>query len=145
MGTSGIDHLGIAVRDLASARRTFEGLLGAAAVGEEDVPTEGVRVAFFRVGESAFELLEPTNETSPIARFLEKRGEGIHHVCLAVADIEAEVARLRGAGFQFAGDAPRPGAGGSRVAFVHPKSAGGLLVELSQAPATGAHEHGRGG
>jgi methylmalonyl-CoA/ethylmalonyl-CoA epimerase len=106
-------------------------------MGEEVVPTEQVKVAFFQVGESAFELLEPTADTSPIAKFLEKRGEGIHHVCLAVADIDAEVARLRGEGYQFVGDAPRPGAGGCRVAFIHPKSAGGILVELSQPPAGG--------
>src|SRR5260221_14258963 len=123
MGASRIDHLGIAVRDLAAARRTFEALLGAKALGEETVPSEAVRVAFFRVGESSFELLEPTAETSAVAKFLEKRGEGIHHVCLAVDDVDAEVERLRGQGFQFVGDAPRPGAGGWRVAFIHPKSA----------------------
>jgi methylmalonyl-CoA/ethylmalonyl-CoA epimerase len=139
-GARRIDHLGIAVRDLAAARTTFAALLGAKPLGEETVESEKVRVAFFRTGESAFELLEPTSPDSPVAKFLDKRGEGIHHVCLAVDDIDHEVARLRAQGFQFAGDAPRPGAGGARVAFVHPKSAGGILVELSQKP-PGAHRH----
>lgn len=136
-GARKIDHLGIAVHDLARSEPLFQALLGVAPAGREVVASEQVEVSFFRVGESAFELLMPTSPASPIARALEKRGEGIHHVCLAVDDIEAEVARLRAAGFQFVGDAPRPGAGGCRVAFVHPKSAGGILVELSQPPAGG--------
>ncbi len=126
-----IDHLGIAVRDLAQAEALFAQLLGSEAGGREVVESEGVEVAFFRVGESRIELLQPTSPESPFQRALDKRGEGVHHVCLAVADIDAEVARLREAGFQFVGEAPRPGAGGHRVAFIHPKSAGGILVELS--------------
>lgn len=126
-----IDHLGIAVKDLAAAERLFATLLGGPAGGREEVPGERVRVAFFPVGESRLELLEPTSPESPIAKALEKRGEGIHHLCLHVDDIEAEVTRLRAAGFQFVGEAPRPGSGGHRVAFIHPKSAGGILVELS--------------
>lgn len=138
-GARKIDHLGIAVHDLARAEPLFQALLGVAPAGREVVASEQVEVSFFRVGESAFELLMPTSPASPIAKALEKRGEGIHHVCLAVDDIEAEVARMRAAGFQFVGDAPRPGAGGCRVAFVHPKSAGGILVELSQPPPGGKH------
>jgi methylmalonyl-CoA epimerase len=134
VNVSKIDHLGIAVRDLAAASKRFELLLGGRPGGEEEVPTEKVRVKFFTVGESHFELLEPTSAESPIAKFLEKRGEGIHHICLSVDDVAAEVARLRAAGFDFVGEAPRPGAGGHKVAFIHPKSAGGILVELSQAP-----------
>ena len=126
-----IDHLGIAVKDLAAAERLFATLLGGPAAGREEVPSERVRVSFFPVGESRLELLEPTSPESPIAKALEKRGEGIHHLCLHVDDIEAEVTRLRAAGFQFVGEAPRPGSGGHRVAFIHPKSAGGILVELS--------------
>lgn len=126
-----IDHLGIAVKDLAAAERLFGTLLGSAPGGREEVPSERVKVAFFQVGESRLELLEPTGPESAIAKALDKRGEGIHHLCLRVPDIEAEVARLRAAGFQFVGDAPRPGSGGHRVAFIHPKSAGGILVELS--------------
>lgn len=129
-----IDHLGIAVRDLAAASKRFELLLGAKPGGEEEVPTEHVKVKFFSVGESRFELLEPTSPTSAIAKFLEKRGEGIHHVCLSVDDVAAEVVRLRADGFEFVGEAPRPGAGGHKVAFIHPRSAGGILVELSEGP-----------
>ena len=126
-----IDHLGIAVRDLAVSEPLFEVLLGAASEGREVVESEGVEVSFFRVGESRFELIQPTGDDSPMAKAIEKRGEGIHHVCLAIDDIDAEVARLREAGFQFVGEAPRPGAGGHRVAFIHPRSANGILVELS--------------
>ncbi len=131
-----IDHLGIAVKDLAQAEPLFAALLGSSPRGREVVASEAVEVSFFQVGESRVELLQATSPESAIARAIEKRGEGLHHVCLAVDDIEAEVARLRAAGFQFVGDAPRPGAGGHRVAFIHPKSAGGLLVELSQAGPT---------
>jgi len=128
-----IDHLGVAVRDLEQAERLFGLLLGAESAGRESVGSEQVEVSFFEVGESRIELLQPQGPESTLQRALDKRGEGIHHLCLAVDDIEAEVARLREAGFQFVGDAPRPGAGGHRVAFIHPKSAGGILVELSQA------------
>ena len=126
-----IDHLGIAVRDLNVSEQLFSTLLGVEPGERETVASEGVEVSFFQVGESRFELLQPTTPESPIAGFLEKRGEGIHHVCLRVADIDAEVARLTEAGFRFVGEAPRPGAGGHRVAFIHPKSAGGILIELS--------------
>ncbi len=132
-----IDHLGIAVRDLDRAEALFGALLGQAPGPRERVESEGVDVSFFRTGESRFELLAPTRPDSPIQAALDKRGEGLHHVCLAVDDIDAEVARLRAAGFQLVGEAPRPGAGGCRVAFVHPKSAGGLLIELSQPPPGG--------
>jgi methylmalonyl-CoA/ethylmalonyl-CoA epimerase len=126
-----IDHLGIAVKDLAASEQLFQTLLGVAPSGREVVASERVEVSFFQVGESKFELLQPTDPESPLTGFLEKRGEGIHHVCLRVADIDAEVARLQEAGFRFVGEAPRPGAGGHRVAFLHPKSAGGILIELS--------------
>lgn len=126
-----IDHLGIAVRDLGASEPVFARLLGVEPAGREEVASEGVLVSFFRVGESRFELLQPTGPESPIHKAIEKRGEGIHHVALRVEDIDAEVERLRADGFQFVGEAPRPGAGGHRVAFIHPKSAGGILVELS--------------
>ncbi len=128
---SKIDHLGIAVRDLARAEPLFAALLGTESSGRETVDSEGVEVSFFSVGESRFELLQPTRADSSLQKSLDKRGEGIHHVCLAVDDIDAEVERLTAAGFRFVGDAPRPGAGGHRVAFVHPKSASGILIELS--------------
>lgn len=126
-----IDHLGIAVRDLGASEALFETLLGSVSQGREVVESEGVEVSFFQVGESRFELLAATGPESPIQKAIDKRGEGIHHVALAVDDIDAEVARLQAAGFQFVGAAPRPGAGGHRVAFVHPKSANGILIELS--------------
>lgn len=126
-----IDHLGIAVRDLGKSESLFSKLLGVAPKGRETVTSEGVEVSFFELGESRVELIQPIDDQSPMHKSIEKRGEGIHHVCLAVDDIDAEVVRLKGEGFVFVGDAPRPGAGGHRVAFVHPKSAGGILVELS--------------
>ncbi|MBL4847678.1 MAG: methylmalonyl-CoA epimerase [Planctomycetes bacterium] len=126
-----IDHLGIAVTDLAAAEELFATLLGTKSQGREVVESEGVEVSFFQVGESRFELLGATGSESPIQKSLDKRGQGIHHVALSVDDIDAEVARLTAAGFQFVGEAPRPGAGGHRVAFIHPKSANGILVELS--------------
>lgn len=126
-----VDHLGIAVRDLAEAVRTYR-TLGFEVESVHDVPTEKVRAAFLPVGESRLELLEPTDASSAIARFLEKRS-GLHHVCLLVEDIEAALAELKAAGVALIDERPRPGAGGSRVAFVHPRSAAGVLVELKQA------------
>jgi methylmalonyl-CoA epimerase len=125
-----IDHLGIAVRSLAEARTAFEAL-GFRVEAEHEVPSERVRAAFLPIGDSHLELLEPTAADSPIARFLEKRS-GLHHVCLLVDDIEAAVAELRAKGVELVGEAPRAGAGGCRVAFVHPRSAGGVLLELKQ-------------
>ncbi|MBP1641535.1 MAG: methylmalonyl-CoA epimerase [Acidobacteria bacterium] len=128
-----LDHLGLAVTSIAEARRFWEEL-GLAVDQVEEVAQEGVRVAMLRVGESRIELLEATSPESPIARFIARRGPGLHHVCLASDDVAADDARLRAAGFELLRDAPSPGAGGSRVQFVHPKSAGGVLVELAQAP-----------
>ena len=128
-----LDHLGLAVTSIAEARRFWEEL-GLAVDQVEEVAQEGVRVAMLRVGESRIELLEATSPESPIARFIARRGPGLHHVCLACDDVAADDARLRAAGFELLRDAPSPGAGGSRVQFVHPKSAGGVLVELAQAP-----------
>jgi LAO/AO transport system kinase len=130
LGTRRIDHLGIAVPDLAAAIRAYESL-GFTVAHTEDVPTERVRVAFLPVGESRLELLEPTDPTSTIARFLEKRS-GLHHVCILVEDIEAELARLKAAGVALIDEAPRVGAGGCRVAFLHPRAAAGVLLELKQ-------------
>lgn len=128
-----LDHLGIAVTSIAEARRFWEEL-GLTIEHVEEVPQEGVRVAMLRVGESRIELLEATSPESPIAKFLARRGPGIHHVCLASDDVAADGARLRAAGRALMRDEPAPGAGGSRVQFVHPASAGGVLVELAQAP-----------
>jgi methylmalonyl-CoA/ethylmalonyl-CoA epimerase len=128
-----LEHLGIAVTSIAEARRFWEEL-GLTVDRIEEVPQEGVRVAMLRLGESRIELLEPTRPDSAVARFLARRGPGLHHVCLASDDVAADDARLRAAGLDLLRDEPTPGAGGCRVQFVHPKSAGGVLVELSQAP-----------
>jgi methylmalonyl-CoA/ethylmalonyl-CoA epimerase len=126
-----IDHLGIAVPDLAAAIKTFEAL-GFTVEKAHDVPTEKVRTVFLPVGESHLELLEPTDPTSVIAKFLQKRS-GLHHVCVLVDDIEAAMTKMRAQGVELLDQVPRVGAGGCRVAFVHPRSAGGVLLELKQA------------
>jgi methylmalonyl-CoA epimerase len=126
-----IDHLGIAVPDLAGAIAAYEAL-GFRVEATHEVPTEKVRAAFLPVGETRLELLEPTDPASVIARFLEKRS-GLHHVCVLVDDIEAALRSLQEAGVALIDAAPRPGAGGSRVAFVHPRAAGGVLLELKEA------------
>lgn len=126
-----IDHLGIAVKDMAEAKRAYEAL-GFTIEAEHDVPSEKVKTAFITVGESHLELLEPTDPTSVIAKFLEKRS-GLHHVCLLVDDIEVSMAEMKAAGAQLLDEVPRIGAGGCRVAFIHPKSAAGVLLELKQA------------
>ncbi len=131
-----IDHIGIAVASIEEARKLYEAL-GLAVEAIEEVPTEGVRVALIPCGESSIELLEPMSDESPIARFLERRGPGIHHLCLGTGDIVADDARLRTAGKQVLRQQPTRGAGGCWVQFVHPKSAGGVLLELSQRPDTG--------
>lgn len=125
-----IDHLGIAVPSLAEAVKAYEAL-GFTVQASEEVPSEKVRVAFLPLGESRLELLEPTEPGSVIARFLEKRS-GLHHVCVLVADIDAALAELRARGIPLIDSKPRPGAGGSRVAFVHPRSAAGVLLELKE-------------
>lgn len=124
-----IDHLGIAVRDLSSALKVYAAI-GLRPESTEEVPSEGVRIAFLAVGEARLELLEPLGADTVIARFLERRGEGMHHLAIAVDDIEAAVARARAGGLQVIDEKPRQGARGRRVAFVHPKSAGGVLLEF---------------
>jgi methylmalonyl-CoA epimerase len=125
-----IDHLGIAVPDLAAAVKAYEAL-GFHVEATHEVPTEKVRTAFLPVGESHLELLEPTDPTSVIAKFLEKRS-GLHHVCVLVEDIEASLAELKARGVPLIDQAPRPGAGGCKVAFVHPRAGAGVLLELKQ-------------
>ena len=107
----------------------------------EEVPSERVRTAFLPVGESHLELLEPTEAGSVIARFLEKRGGGVHHVCVEVEDVEAALAELKERGVRLVDEVPRTGAGGCRVAFVHPKATGGVLLELKQVDAAGTAAH----
>ena len=127
-----IDHLGIAVPDADAAARAFEAL-GFAVEETHVVPTEQVKAVFLPVGESHLELLEPTDPTSVIAKFLEGR-KGLHHLCVLVDDIEAALAELKARGVQLLDEAPRIGAGGCRVAFVHPRSVAGVLLELKQDP-----------
>jgi methylmalonyl-CoA epimerase len=126
-----IDHLGIAVPSLTEGVPAWEAL-GFTVKDRHDVPTEKVRTAFLPVGDAQFELLEPTDPDSVIARFLEKRS-GLHHVCVLVEDIEEALRELKARGVRLLDDAPRVGAGGCKVAFVHPKAAGGVLLELKQA------------
>ena len=126
-----IDHVGIAVSSIEEARRFYESL-GLSVEAEEIVESEGVRVAMIPCGESRIELLEATREDSPIARFIERRGPGLHHICLRTSDIRQADTVLRDAGARLLRDQPTRGAGGCWVQFVHPKSAGGVLVELSE-------------
>ena len=125
-----VDHIGIAVPSLSEAVRAWEAL-GFHVEAAHDVPTEKVRTAFLPVGESHLELLEPTDPTSVIAKFLEKRS-GLHHVCVLVDDIEGALAAMKAKGIPLIDEKPRPGAGGCRVAFVHPKGAGGVLLEIKE-------------
>ena len=127
-----IEHLGIAVPDLTSAIPLYEALLNTPCYKQEGVESEGVKTAFFQVGESKIELLEATKPDSPIAKFLQKNGPGFHHVAFEVADIEVEISRLQAAGFELIHQQPKDGADNKRIAFLHPKSSGGLLVELCQ-------------
>jgi len=129
-----IDHIGIAVSSIESALRFWRDTLGLTPGAPEDVPTEGVRVVFLPMGESRIELLEALAPESPIARFIDKRGEGIHHICFRVSDIEATVAALEKKGARPIAPRIRVGAGGRRIAFVHPGSTGGILLELKEYP-----------
>ena len=124
-----IDHLGIAVKSVQAAKSLYE-KLGLNASAEETVEGEQVHVAMIPVGESRIELLEPTSETSTVARFLAKRGEGLHHVCLRVPDLKAAVDRLKRDGVRLVSEEIKVGAGGHRYVFVHPQSTGGVLMEL---------------
>lgn len=127
-----IDHIGIAVRDMGASNELFRKLLGEAHYKVEAVESEHVSTSFFKIGESKIELLEASDPESPIAKFIEKRGEGIHHIAFEVDDIRAEIARLEGEGFIALNPEPKQGADNKLVAFLHPKSSGGVLVELCQ-------------
>jgi len=129
-----LDHIGIAVESIAESRRFYEAL-GLAVEGEEEVPEQGVRVAFLPAGGGRLELLESMSPNSPIARHLERRGPGLHHICLEVSDIRRTMADLRERGFELLSQEPQSGAHGCLVVFVHPRSTGGVLLELSQVDA----------
>ncbi len=126
-----LDHIGIAVKDLEQAVRTYEAGLGLVCSHRETVETEQVRTAFLPIGDTHLELLESLSPDGPIGRFLEKRGEGIHHLCFEVDDLDAALARSKAAGLTPAGE-PRPGAKGTRVVFLHPRGTNGVLIELYQ-------------
>jgi len=127
-----IEHIGIAVKDLEVSNLVFEKLFGAPAYKFEDVETEGVTTSFFMNGPNKIELLAATNPESPIAKFLEKKGEGIHHIAFDVEDIVSEIARLKKEGFIVLNETPKRGADNKLVAFLHPKSTNGVLIELCQ-------------
>lgn len=126
-----IDHLGIAVASIEEALPIYRAL-GLTETHREEVPSQQVVTAFLPIGDSQIELLEPTGDGSPIARFLARRGPGIHHVCFAVDDLPAALRELQGQGFRLVNSEPVPGAGGKNVAFLHPESGGGVLIELAE-------------
>jgi methylmalonyl-CoA/ethylmalonyl-CoA epimerase len=128
-----IDHIGIAVSSLEDALSFYRDALGLAVDEPEDVPSQGVRAHFIPAGEAALELLEATDDDSPIAKYVGRRGPGLHHITLRVDDIGAALARLKAQGVRLIDDTPRPGAHGALVAFIHPSSAHGVLIELKQA------------
>jgi methylmalonyl-CoA/ethylmalonyl-CoA epimerase len=127
-----IEHIGIAVHNLENSNELFSKLFGQAAYKTEEVASEGVKTSFFMCGPNKIELLEATNENSPIAKFLEKKGEGIHHIAFDVEDIYAEIERLKLEGFTVLNETPKKGADNKLVAFLHPKTTNGVLIELCQ-------------
>lgn len=126
-----LHHIGIAVKTLDAGAETWT-RIGLEEEGREDVVPAATKVSMFPIGETRIELLEPMGEDTPVAKFLSKRGPGIHHLCFEVDDIEAESARLQAAGMRLLYEAPRPGAHGSLVQFLHPKDTGGVLIEINQ-------------
>ena len=127
-----IEHIGIAVKSLEKSNILFERLLGTSHYKIEEVVSEGVKTSFFKSGPNKIELLEATDAESPIAKFIEKKGEGIHHIAFAVDDIETEIKRLKSEGFTVLNTVPKKGADNKLVAFLHPKSTNGVLIELCQ-------------
>lgn len=127
-----IEHLGIAVKQLAVSIPLFEQLLNTPCYKTEEVASEGVSTAFFQTGDSKIELLEATNENSPIAKYIGKKGEGIHHIAFEVENIEAEMKRLSAVGFELLNETPKNGADNKLVCFLHPKTTNGVLIELCQ-------------
>lgn len=127
-----VEHIGIAVKSLAASTELFEQLLNTPCYKTEEVATEGVKTAFFKTGESKIELLEATNESSPIQKYIDKKGEGIHHIAFEVENIEAEMKRLAALGFELLNAIPKRGADNKLVCFLHPKTTNSVLVELCQ-------------
>lgn len=133
-----IDHIAVVVDDLDGAMEFWRTALGLELGAIEDVPDQESRIAFFRVGDSEIELVTPTSEASGVARFLKKHGPGMHHVCLEVENIEAVMDRLKSHGVRLITETPQPGSGGKKLAFIHPTSANGVLVELYELPRAAA-------
>lgn len=127
-----IEHIGIAVRDLEKSNALFAALFGTPHYKIEEVSSEGVKTSFFKTGPNKIELLEATNSDSPIAKFIEKKGEGIHHIAFLVQDIYKEISRLKGEGFVVLNEIPKNGADNKLVVFLHPKTTNGVLIELCQ-------------
>ncbi|MDR2207024.1 MAG: methylmalonyl-CoA epimerase [Flavobacteriaceae bacterium] len=127
-----IEHIGIAVKSLNLSDDLFKKLFGKENYKHESIEREGVTTSFYKIGESKIELLEATNPESPISKFLEKKGEGIHHIAFGVSDIKSEIERLKNAGFAFISEEPKDGADNKLVVFLHPKSTNGVLIELCQ-------------
>ena len=132
MNLNKIEHIGIAVKDLEKSNRLFKSLFGETHYKIEEVASEGVKTSFFKSGPNKIELLEATRSDSPIAKFIAKKGEGIHHIAFAVDDIKAEITRLKKEGFTILNDIPKKGADNKLVAFLHPKTTNGVLIELCQ-------------
>ena len=127
-----IEHIGIAVKNLEESNKLFASLFGKAHYKVEEVASEGVKTSFFNTGPNKIELLQATNVDSPIAKFIEKKGEGIHHIAFAVSDIKSEIKRLKNEGFVVLNEEPKKGADNKLVAFLHPKTTNGVLIELCQ-------------
>ena len=128
----GIDHIGIAIKDMAEASRFYEEVLGIKREGEEVIPSQKVRVGFFPISETEIELLESTEPDGPVARFINARGEGIQHIAFKVKNIEEAIEELKSKGIKMIDQQPRPGAGGAKIAFIHPKETNGVLIELCE-------------
>jgi len=129
-----LDHIAIAVPDMEAAIARFVDDLGIELAGREDVPSESTSTAFLPIDGTKIELIHPIAGEGPVAAYLEKRGGGLHHLCFETDDIDSDMARLRDKGYRFLSEAPKPGAHGTRVAFIHPKSCGGVLIELAEHP-----------
>jgi methylmalonyl-CoA/ethylmalonyl-CoA epimerase len=127
-----VDHIGIAVKSIDDALAFWQSALGVKCTGVEEVEEQKVKTAFLPIGDTEIELLEATSDESPVAKFIEKKGEGIHHLAIRVENLEAALAELKEKGIRLIDETPRYGAGGAKIAFVHPKSTGGILLEISE-------------
>ncbi len=136
---SKIDHLGIAVKNLDEAIKYYENVLGLPCEGKEEVASQKIRTAFFNVGGVHIELLEPTSEDSPVAKFMAKNGPGIHHLAFATDDVSSQLEKAKGEGVRLINESPVPGAGGKQIAFLHPKSTMGVLTEFCMPSGDGGH------